>query len=110
MSSLKDKRSSRTEAADPTPATQPAEVVIGRIVGIAEDGAPLVDFPANPAGVPVPALATARYDDWCRPDAPVALMFLDGDRAPPVGDRPDRAAGRRVGDQRTYRTDRRTNA
>lgn len=83
MSSLKAKRSSRTEAAEPTPATQPAEVVIGRIAGLAEDGAPLVDFPANPAGVPVPALATARYD-LVPADAPVALMFLAGDRARPL--------------------------
>jgi hypothetical protein len=83
MSSLKAKRSSRTEAADPTPATRPAEVVIGRVVGIAEHGAPLVDFPANPAGAPVPALATARYDHASL-DAPVALMFLEGDRARPL--------------------------
>jgi len=83
MSSLKAKRSSRTEAVDSTPAAQPAEVVIGRVVGIAGDGAPLVDFPANPAGVPVPALATARYD-LVQTDAPVALMFIAGDRARPL--------------------------
>jgi hypothetical protein len=83
MSSLKAKRSSRTEAPDPTPAAQPAEVIIGRFVGTAEDGAPLVDFPANPAGIPVPALATARYE-LVPADAPVALMFLAGDRARPL--------------------------
>jgi hypothetical protein len=83
MSSLRDKRSSRTEAADPAPAAKPAEVVIGRIVGVAEDGAPLVDYPANPAGAPVPALATARFD-LVQADAPVALMFLAGDRARPL--------------------------
>src|SRR4051794_16337728 len=83
MSSLRDKRSFRTEAPDPTPAAEPAEVVIGRVVGIAEDGAPLVDFPANPAGAPVPALATARFD-LVPANAPVALMFLAGDRARPL--------------------------
>jgi hypothetical protein len=83
MSSLKAKRSSRTEPAEPTPAAQPAEVVIGRVVRIAADGMPLVDFPANPAGAPVPALATACYD-LVPADAPVALMFLAGDRARPL--------------------------
>jgi hypothetical protein len=80
MSSLKDKKSSRTDAAA---LALPAEVVIGRLVGEAEDGAPLVDFPGNPAGVPVPALATARYD-LAPEEAAVALIFVDGDRARPL--------------------------
>jgi hypothetical protein len=82
MSSLRDKRYSKTEATVQTSAG-PAEVVIGRVVGIAEDGAPLVDFPANPTGAPVPALATARYD-LVPADAPVALIFVAGDRARPM--------------------------
>lgn len=82
MSSLKDKRSSRTEG-DPVAAAGPAEVVIGRIVGVGEDGAPLVDFAGNPAAGPVRALATARYDDVAC-GAPVALMFVEGDRARPL--------------------------
>jgi hypothetical protein len=82
MSSLKDKKSSRTEA-DPVAAAGPAEVVIGRIVGIGEDGAPLVDFAGNPASEPVRALATARYDDVAC-GASVALMFVEGDRARPL--------------------------
>lgn len=76
MSSLKDKKSSRTEA----PA--PPRVVIGRIAGM-KDGAPLVDFPDNPAGAPVSALATARYD-LAPEGAAVALMFIDGDPARPL--------------------------
>ena len=60
MSSLKDKRSSRTEA--PIAHAAPAEVVVGTLVAVGEDGAPLVDFPGNPAGAPVRAMATARYD------------------------------------------------
>ena len=79
MSSLRDKRSSRTEAAEPAP----AEVVIGRFVGLGEDGAPLVDFPANPAGAAVSAMATARYADVA-PGSAVALMFVEGDRARPL--------------------------
>jgi hypothetical protein len=83
MSSLKDKKSSKTEAVGGVPAPQPADVVIGRFVGIAEDGAPLVDFPDNPAGVPVRALATARYGAVV-PGSSVGLMFLEGDRAQPL--------------------------
>ena len=83
MSSLKDKRSSRTEAPVAALATRPAEVVIGTLVGVGDDGAPLVDFAGNPAGVPVRAMATARYGDVV-PGSAVALMFLEGDRAQPL--------------------------
>jgi hypothetical protein len=82
MSSLKDKRSSRTEA-DAVAAAAPAEVVIGRIVSVGDDGAPLVEFAGNPAAEPVRALATARYDDVAC-GASVALMFVEGDRARPL--------------------------
>jgi len=82
MSSLKDKKSSRTEA-DPVAAAGPAEVVIGRIADIGEDGAPLVDFAGNPSEGPVRALATARYDDVAC-GASVALMFVEGDRTRPL--------------------------
>jgi hypothetical protein len=83
MSSLKAKRSSRTELTEPVAAMAPAEVVIGHLVGIGDDGAPLVDFPTNPAGRPVRALATTRYDQ-VPPGASVALMFLEGDLARPL--------------------------
>jgi Domain of unknown function (DUF6484) len=79
MSSLKDKKSFRTEV----PVAAPADVVIGRLVGVGDDGAPLVDFAGNPAGAPVPAMATARYGEVV-PGSAVALMFLDGDRARPL--------------------------
>ena len=78
MSSLKDKRSARTEAL-----ARPTQVVIGSLVGVAEDGAPLVDYPGNPAGRPVSALATARYDDVA-PGHSLAILFLDGDPARPL--------------------------
>src|SRR5215472_14336429 len=87
MSSLKARKFSRTEPVNmliPSAlATRPAEVVIGQIVGIGPDGVPLVDYPENPAGEPVPAMATARYD---RESAgrDVALMFISGDLARPL--------------------------
>ena len=87
MSSLKDKRSSKTEPVSalvlPELTTRPAEVVIGRIVGIGADGAPIVDFPQNPAGEPIQAMATARYDLGST-GRDVALMFLSGDPARPL--------------------------
>ena len=83
MSSLKDKRSSRTEALAAAPATRPADLVIGTLVGLGDDGAPLVDFAGNPAGAPVRAMATARYSEVA-PGSAVALMFLDSDRARPL--------------------------
>jgi len=58
-------------------------VVIGTIAGIAADGAPLVEFPGNAAGVPLPAMATASYDAG-HTGAQVALMFLDGDPTRPL--------------------------
>ncbi len=79
MSSLRDKRSSRTEAHP----SAPAEVVVGTLVAVGEDGAPVVDFPGNPAGAPVPAMATARYGGTS-PGSAVALMFVDGDRTRPL--------------------------
>jgi hypothetical protein len=87
MSSLKARKSSKTDPAiafvPPAPATRPAEVVIGRIVGIGADGAPLVDFLENPAGEPVPAMATAHYDVGSA-GRDVALMFISGDPARPL--------------------------
>jgi len=73
MSSLKDKRSSRTDAV-PT-------VTVGRLAAIAEDGAPMVEFSGSP--LPVRAMATARFDT-VRPGAAMALVFIDGDRTRPL--------------------------
>jgi Domain of unknown function (DUF6484) len=79
MSSLKARKSSKI---DP-PSSAPTEVVEGTLVAVGEDGAPLVDFPGNPAAAPVKALATARYAEVSLGSA-VALMFIDGDRARPL--------------------------
>jgi hypothetical protein len=83
MSSLRDKRYCRTDGAKPIVAARPADIVIGRFVGLAEDGAPLVDFVGNPTGAPIRALATARFD-LIALNAPVALLFLNGDPAHPI--------------------------
>ncbi len=59
------------------------EVVIGKLVGIDETGMPLVDYPANPAGMPLGALCTARFDDRAIGRS-AALLFADGDPARPL--------------------------
>src|SRR5262245_39285211 len=83
MSSLKDRKSSRTESSVTALTVGPAEVVIGTIVSVGSDGVPRVDYPGNPAGQPVAALATARYDA-VQSGVPVALMFVGGDPARPL--------------------------
>jgi hypothetical protein len=90
MSRSKARKSSRTESPVATrepPQTAAAprwpEVVIGILDGFDTDGRPLVDFPGNAAGAPLPALTTALYGA----DAvgrQVALLFADGDGARPV--------------------------
>jgi hypothetical protein len=54
MSSLKDKKSFKIESAvaliPAGVATGPADAVIGQLVGIGSDGAPIVDFPENLTG------------------------------------------------------------
>lgn len=76
MSSLRDKRSFRTDA-------PPPDVVLGTLVAVADGGAPLVDFAGNPAGQPVQALATARYTETAVGSS-VALMFVEGDKTRPL--------------------------
>ena len=83
MSSLKDKKSSRTDAGDLRVIAKPADVVIGRFVTVAKDGSPMVEFAGQPGRKPIQAQATAQYD-LVSPGASVALMFLGGDRAKPL--------------------------
>jgi hypothetical protein len=90
MSRSRDRRSSRTEAPaatseKPQPAAAPRwpEIVIGILDGFDGEGRPLVDYPGNQAGAPLPALTTALYGA----DAvgrQVGLLFADGDGARPV--------------------------
>lgn len=85
MSSSKDRRSSRIERgaerlgqlAAPLP-----EVVIGVIAAVDASG-PRVDWPGNPAGAPVPALAAAALDAHAV-GREVALLFASGDAGCPV--------------------------
>ena len=90
MSRSKARKSSRTEApvatrepAQPAAAPRWPEVVIGILDGFDGEGRPLVDYPGNAAGAPLPALTTALYGA----DAvgrQVALLFAEGDGARPV--------------------------
>lgn len=89
MSSLKDRRSSKIDepvaikpAALATLPTPLPVVTIGRMVGF-DSTVPLVDYPANPAGAPVPALATAAVPADAT-GSTVALVFIDGDPVRPL--------------------------
>jgi hypothetical protein len=79
MSSLRGRRSSRTEGGAPAA----REVTIGRVCGVDEAGGLLVDYEGNPAGVPLPALSTAAHDAAAT-GRDVALVFLDGDPLRPL--------------------------
>ena len=65
-----------------TAAAQP-EVVLGTLVGFDEAATPLVDWPDNRNGRPVPALSTAAYS---KADAgrTAALLFAGGDPGRPL--------------------------
>jgi hypothetical protein len=58
-------------------------VVIGVLVGFADDGAALVDFPGNPDDHPVPARCTIVLSPDDRARA-VALLFEEGDPFRPI--------------------------
>ena len=89
MSSLKDRKFSRIEEADNAAgllalsAPRLPEVVIGTIVRLAENGAPEVDFPANPSGAPVTALTTVAIDA-SQVGRDAALFFVEGDPLQPL--------------------------
>src|SRR5229473_6957134 len=84
MSSSKARRSSRTERQAATPeASRWPEIVIGILDGFDSEGRPLVDYPGNEAGAPLPALTTALYGAEAV-GRQVALLFAEGDGARPV--------------------------
>jgi hypothetical protein len=58
-------------------------IVIGTLQGIGAAGEPLVDFPVNPRGGPVPARSTVRVDAGAV-GREAALMFEGGDPAKPI--------------------------
>jgi hypothetical protein len=82
MSSLKGRKSSRTEE-EPAVGPAAAEVTIGTVCGVDGSGAPVVQYAGNPAGAPVRAEATAAYDAAAI-GREVALLFLGGDPARPL--------------------------
>ena len=57
--------------------------VIGRLCGWDDSGAPLVDFPDNPAGVPLPALSTLALAPNAV-DRPVVLLFEGNELRRPI--------------------------
>ena len=89
MSSLKERRSSKTKAGRGRRAVRPKEapprlpeVVVGRLRGFDADGRPLVDYPgcAQPDGVAALSAAAVAMEAVGRE---VALLFADGDPARP---------------------------
>jgi hypothetical protein len=78
MSSLKGRKSSRTEGG----AAASRDVTIGRVCGLDEAGGLLVDYEGNPTGAPLPALSTAAHD--AASGREVALVFVDGDPLRPL--------------------------
>jgi hypothetical protein len=85
MSSLRDKRYRRIEV---SPAKLPGTsrwfgVIRGVVVGLIEDGGPMVDFPANPAGEPILAISLVAVREKDRGREAV-LMFEDGDPRRPI--------------------------
>lgn len=61
----------------------PNGAVIGRLAGFAEDGAPLVDFPTNSSGQPVPARTVPPLTTNDRGRG-VVLLFEQGDAVRPI--------------------------
>ena len=59
------------------------EVTVGRLVGIDDRGMPMIDYPGNPAGIPLGAMCTARFDKSSI-GRNAALLFADGDPAKPL--------------------------
>ncbi len=90
MASSKGRNSSRTETQAAALALAPQaaaprwpEVIIGILDGFDAEGRPLVDYPGNTAGAPLPALTTALYGTEAI-GRQVALLFAEGDGTRPV--------------------------
>ena len=72
-----------TETNKPVDPRPMAGVVLGRLVALGSDGQAMVDYPGNPTGRPLPAVATARFaaDDI---GTEIALLFENGNLECPV--------------------------
>lgn len=66
-----------------SPAPAGRELIVGRLCGRAETGAPLVDFPGNPTEAPLPARSTVALTGPAA-GREVALLFEDGQLRRPV--------------------------
>ena len=73
----------QSEAVPSTAALGTPAATRGLLTGFTDAGEPLVDFPNNPAGAPIPALATVEL---AASDAgrDVLLVFEDGDAGRPI--------------------------
>jgi hypothetical protein len=67
----------------PSPGGRSTGLIIGRLCGRDETGAPLVDFADNPSAGPLPARSTVMLGDAVA-DREVALLFEDNQRRRPV--------------------------
>lgn len=65
------------------PAVAPGEIIIGEVTGLDAQGQPLVDYPGNPLGRPLPALSTVGVTA-AHAGRNVALLFAKGDPQSPV--------------------------
>lgn len=61
----------------------PGEIIIGKIMGLDEQGQPLVDYPQNPSGPPLAAMSTLSITA-VHIGRNVALLFAKGDPRSPV--------------------------
>lgn len=66
-----------------TCAIAPGEIIIGVVKGIDREGRPLVDYPGNPSGRDLAAVATLQVTHQ-HTGRQVALLFAQGDLAAPV--------------------------
>lgn len=71
------------DAATAASVIAPGEIIIGAIAGIDNQGQPLVDFPENPSGQPLPAMSTMSITT-AHVGRNVALLFAKGDPRSPV--------------------------
>ncbi len=65
------------------PPLSPGEIIIGRLVGLDEQGYPLVDYPANPETQPLTAQSTVPLTAG-HAGRQVALLFANADPRLPV--------------------------
>ena len=65
------------------PMLQPGETIIGTLVGINEQGEPLIDFPENPTKHALAAIATFSLTQQ-HTNRQVTLLFVHGDLRHPV--------------------------